>query len=179
MEQRINNGFWTYTYYFLTKGDNIFCILQLAYMWFNLLLTNFMLQKGTNTINFTFAMTTCKVIPSHVYPFWPLLTNSQSWKPHNKIPCLSKLKLNSAPIIPNHMMFQPTSFSLQVAPMQGQSMLHKKAIMNVVITNVVMNFLYNSKFLRNGWVELGVNSTSEMRQNLNMELYQCMSWTLF
>jgi hypothetical protein len=55
--------------------------------------------------------------------------------------------------------------------MQGQSMLHKKAIMNVVITNVVMNFLYNSKFLRNGWVELGVNSTSEMRQNLNMELY--------
>jgi hypothetical protein len=42
--------------------------------------------------------------------------------------------------------------------------------MNFVITNVVMNFLYNLGTLRNGWVELGVNSIGEMRQNHNLEI---------
>jgi hypothetical protein len=49
-------------------------------------------------------------------------------------------------------------------------MLHKKAIVNLVITNVVMNFLYNSRTLRNGWVELGVNFIGEMHQNHNLEI---------
>jgi hypothetical protein len=47
-------------------------------------------------------------------------------------------------------------------------MLHQKAIMSLVITNVVMNFLYNLGTLRIGWVELRVNSIGDMQQNGNL-----------
>jgi hypothetical protein len=49
-------------------------------------------------------------------------------------------------------------------------MLHKKAIMNLVIINVIMNFLYNLGTLRIGWVELKVKFISEMHQNGNLEI---------
>jgi hypothetical protein len=49
-------------------------------------------------------------------------------------------------------------------------MLHKKTIMNLVIINVIMNFLYNLGTLKIGWVELGVNSVGEMHQNGNLEI---------
>lgn len=49
-------------------------------------------------------------------------------------------------------------------------MLHKKVVMSLVITNVVMNFLYNSRTLRIGWVELEVNYVGDMHQNGNLEI---------
>jgi len=49
-------------------------------------------------------------------------------------------------------------------------MLHKKAIMSLVIINVVMNFLYNLRTLRIGWVELEVNYVGDMHQNGNLKI---------
>ncbi len=49
-------------------------------------------------------------------------------------------------------------------------MLHKKVVRSLVITNVVMNFLYNSRTLRIGWVELEVNYVGDMHQNGNLEI---------
>jgi hypothetical protein len=48
-------------------------------------------------------------------------------------------------------------------------MLHKKAIMSLVIINVVMNFFYDLGTLRIGWVELEVSIVGDMHQNGNME----------
>jgi hypothetical protein len=42
--------------------------------------------------------------------------------------------------------------------------------MKLVMINVVMNFFYNLGTLKNGWVELRVNSISEMHQNRNLEI---------
>jgi hypothetical protein len=49
-------------------------------------------------------------------------------------------------------------------------MLHKKVVMSLVITNVVMNFLYNLRTLRIGWVELALNYVGDMHQNGNLEI---------
>jgi hypothetical protein len=51
-------------------------------------------------------------------------------------------------------------------------MLHKKAIMILVIINVVMNFLCNSGTLRIGWAEFRVNFVGYMHQNGNLEIIQ-------
>ncbi len=49
-------------------------------------------------------------------------------------------------------------------------MLHKKAIMSLVITNILMNFFYNLRTLRIGWVELEVNYVGDMHQNGNLKI---------
>jgi hypothetical protein len=42
--------------------------------------------------------------------------------------------------------------------------------MSLVITNVVMNFFYNLRTLRIGWVELEVNYVGDMHQNGNLKI---------
>ncbi len=42
--------------------------------------------------------------------------------------------------------------------------------MSLIITYVVMNFFYNSRTLKIGWVELGVNFVGDMHQNGNLEI---------
>jgi hypothetical protein len=42
--------------------------------------------------------------------------------------------------------------------------------MSLVITNVLMNFFYNLRTLRIGWVELEVNYVGDMHQNGNLKI---------